>query len=157
MFIVKGFLKCKKTHSVKRSLAPLADIITVNTLVCTFEVHMLIENSMWVQAQQTITYLRIMKSLKGRTSWNSAFCEPKFISLLGPDLSLHSGHWVLRSLKTKLVPTFSKCQGSILEPDIQWVLSRHTLTSSFSVGGACSFSPKGTSFSLLWVEVFLPR
>lgn len=78
-------------------------------------------------------------SLKGITGWGNAFCGPKFISLLGPDLSLCTSLWVLTSFRTKLVPASSLCWRSTVASGILWVLSRHTLTSSLSVWGSCFF------------------
>lgn len=78
-------------------------------------------------------------SLKGITGWGNAFCGPKFISLLGPDLSLRTSLWVLTSFRTKLVPASSLCWRSTVASGILWVLSRHTLTSSLSVWGSCCF------------------
>ena len=73
------------------------------------------------------------------SDWSNAFYRPKFISLLGLDLSLYTGHWVLVSFRIKLAPASSVCQGSIMEPGIQWILNRHILTSGFRVWGTFSF------------------
>lgn len=80
---------------------------------------------------------------KGIAGPDNALRGPKCISLLGPDLSLHTGHWVLTSFRTKLVSTSSEGPGSIMVPSIQWALRRHTLTSSLSVWGwPCLSHPK---------------
>lgn len=87
----------------------------------------------------------MMKSslFKGIAGPDNALRGPKCISLLGPDLSLHTGHWVLTSFRTKLVSTSSEGPGSIMVPSIQWALHRHTLISSLSVWGwPCLSHPK---------------
>lgn len=68
-------------------------------------------------------------SLEGIVGRGSAFYRPKPISPLGPDPSFHTGHCVLTSLRTKLAPTFSTCQGPTVVPG---ALSRYMSTSLLS-------------------------
>lgn len=80
-------------------------------------------------ARQSVTCLRMRSSsLKGIIGGGSAFYRPKSISLLGPDPSFH-GHCILTSLRTKLAPTFSMCQGRTVVPG---ALSRYMSTSLLS-------------------------
>lgn len=82
-------------------------------------------------ARQAVTCLRMMKSssLEGIVGRGSAFYRPKPISPLGPDPSFHTGHCILTSLRTKLAPTFSTCQGPTV---VSGVLSRYMSTSLLS-------------------------
>lgn len=86
--------------------------------------------------------------------WSNAFYRPKFISLLGLDLSFHTGHWILVSFRTKLAPAPSICQGPSMASGIHWLLSRHILTSGLRVWGTSSTL---SAYSQLWVKVPIPR